>query len=120
MKLPALSSPETVQVHVQHRDPELWQASRQFEKLLWHQMVTAMRKTVPESGFLPSGFAEEMYSGMFSEALSTVAASHASLGLAEQIYRQFSDDECGMERLGGAKVLRGVTENNNSAPDKKE
>lgn len=104
MTLPILSSPETVRMYDQHRDPELWQASRQFEKLLWHQMVTAMRKTVSESGLLPSGFAEEIYSGMFSEALSKVAASHTSLGLAEQIYRQFSGNESGMERRGEAKV----------------
>ncbi len=76
----------------QHRDPELWQAARQFETLLWHQMVTAMRKTVPESGLLPSGFSEDVYTSMFNEALSKVASNHTTLGLAEHIYRQFSGE----------------------------
>lgn len=73
-----------------HRDPELWQASQQFETLLWQQMITAMRKTVPESDLIPNGFAEDIYTGMFNEALSKVASTHTTLGLAEQIYRQFS------------------------------
>jgi len=76
----------------QHRDPELWQAARQFETLLWHQMITAMRKTVPESGLLPNSFSEDIYTGMFNEALSKMAANHTTLGLAEQIYRQFSGE----------------------------
>ncbi len=94
-----------------HRDPELWQAAQQFETLLWQQMITAMRKTVPKSDLIPNGFAEDIYTGMFNEALSKVASTHATLGMAEQIYRQFSGGDVNTKIDGNIKGLEHVADN---------
>ena len=72
------------------RDPALWEASLKFEAMLMQQMMAAMRKTVPESGLMSSGFASDMYNSMFDQAIAETGSTRGSLGIAEGIYRQMS------------------------------
>ena len=72
------------------KDPELWQVSLKFEAMLMQQMMAAMRKTVPESELMPSGFAGDMYNSMFDQAIVETGSTRSSLGIAEGIYRQMS------------------------------
>lgn len=67
----------------------LMEVSRQFEGLLIHQMLKAMRKTVPKTGLL-EGFAGEQYEAMLDEELSKEVVKHQSLGLADNIYDQIN------------------------------
>jgi len=73
-----------------HPDQRLWHASRQFEAMMFQQMMSAMRKTIPSSGVLKTGFAEDVQGAMFDQAVSKSASQQGSLGIANSIYRQLS------------------------------
>lgn len=79
-----------VQQHGNAKDPGMWEVSLKFEALLMQQMMTAMRKTVPTDGMLSSGFANDMYSSMFDQAIVDVGSKSGGLGMAENIYRQMN------------------------------
>ena len=72
------------------KDPALWEVSLKFEAMLMQQMMSAMRKTVPQDGLLSSGFANDMYSSMFDQAIAEAGSKSGSLGIAENIYRQMN------------------------------
>ena len=71
-------------------DPALWEVSLKFEAMLMQQMMSAMRKTVPQDGLMSAGFANDMYSSMFDQAIAETSSKSGSLGIAENIYRQMS------------------------------
>jgi len=70
-------------------DP-LWQASRQFEALFVEQMLTSMRKTVPDSGLLNKGFAEGVSTSMMDQAVADSIGKQGRMGIATSLYRQLS------------------------------
>jgi len=70
------------------RDEKLWGACCQFEAIFLQQMMQAMRKTVPESDFLPRGYADGVYDGMMDQAIAESGSKQAPLGLAKTMYRQ--------------------------------
>jgi flagellar protein FlgJ len=72
------------------KDPALWEVSLKFEAMLMQQMMSAMRKTVSQDGLLSSGFANDMYSSMFDQAIAETGSKSGSLGIAENIYRQMN------------------------------
>jgi len=72
------------------KDPNLWKVSLQFESMMIRQMMSAMRKTVPESGLLSSGFASDMYISMFDQAIAETCSKKGSMSIAENIYRQMN------------------------------
>ncbi|OIO68421.1 MAG: hypothetical protein COW19_03760 [Zetaproteobacteria bacterium CG12_big_fil_rev_8_21_14_0_65_55_1124] len=72
----------------QARDPKLWETCLKFEALLLQQMMTAMRKTVPKSELMPSGFANDMYNSMFDNVVSEAGSQRSTLGIASNMYRQ--------------------------------
>jgi len=86
-----MDSPASNENHVQtHRDERLWQASRQFEAMMFQQMLSAMRKTIPSSGVIKTGFAEDVQGAMFDQAVAKSASRQGSLGIASSIYQQLS------------------------------
>jgi len=72
------------------KDPALWEVSLKFEAMLMKEMMTAMRKTVPSDGLMSSGFANDMYSSMFDQAIVETGSKSGGLGIAENIYRQMN------------------------------
>jgi len=58
--------------------------------MLVQQMLDAMRKTVPQSGLLHAGFAEDVQGSMFDQAVARAVTREGGLGIAEAIYRQIS------------------------------
>lgn len=72
----------------QNRDPKLWGTCLKFEAILLQQMMSAMRKTVPKSGLLPSGFANDVHNSMFDQILAQAGSQRSSLGMASSIYQQ--------------------------------
>ena len=70
------------------KNKELWDVSVKFEAIFFQQMMSAMRKTVPESGFLPHGFAEGVQESMFDQAIADAGSKGGNLGIAANIYRQ--------------------------------
>ena len=72
------------------RDAKLWKVSRQFEAIFVQQMLDEMHRSVPHSGFLPNGFAEQVHSSMFDQAVASTISKNADLGIASAIYRQLA------------------------------
>jgi len=79
-------------VHKQdpHVDKKLWRASLAFETMFVQQLLSAMHKTVPSSGFIQKGFAEDVQSSMLNQALAKSIGGQGQLGIAKNIYRQVS------------------------------
>lgn len=74
----------------QNRDPKLWKVSQQFEAIFLQQMLDAMHKTVPHSGFMPNDFAEKVHESMFDQAVANAISQNSNLGIASAIYRQLA------------------------------
>ncbi len=68
----------------------LWRVSRVFEAMFVQQLLSVMHKTVPSSGLIDKGFAENVQSSMFNQALAKAVSQRGGLGIARSIYRQFS------------------------------
>ena len=77
-------------------DPEstrqaLRDASTEFEAIFMNQLVSAMRKTVGESGLIQKSQGEKMFEGMLDEEWARgLAGRPGHSGLSEMIYRQLS------------------------------
>ncbi len=72
------------------QNDKIWQACLKFESLFFQQMLSAMRKTVPSSDFLPKGFAENIQGSMLDQAVAQAASQQGTLGIATSLYRQLS------------------------------
>jgi len=72
----------------EHKNPDLWKVSRQFEAIFLQQMMGEMRSTVTKSEFLPHGYAEDVHASMLDEAIAQASTKHSSIGIADAIYRQ--------------------------------
>ena len=77
----------------------LREVSKEFEAVFLNQLVSAMRKTVGESGLIEKGEGEKVFEGMLDEEWArNLAGRHGPGGLTDLIYRQLSrrmglDDE---------------------------
>ncbi len=69
------------------QDEQLMGVARQFESLLIHQMLKAMRRTVQKSDLLNS-FSLQQYESMLDEEIAKEMAEHKGLGLADMLYHQ--------------------------------
>lgn len=74
---------------IANKSPEgVKEAARQFESLLTHSMIKAMRNTVPKEGMFHSQ-AEEMYMSLFDQQLADdIAHTQNGLGLAKVLEQQ--------------------------------
>ena len=70
-------------------DP-LWKTSRQFEALFVEQMLSSMRKAIPDSGLLKKGFAEDVSTSMMDQAIADSIGKQGRMGMATSLYRQLS------------------------------
>ena len=73
-------------------DP-LYRAATEFEALFVKQMLSAMRKTVPKGGLLQGGLAKDIFEDMLYDEYAKQIAVQVKLGIAEQMYRQFSSPQ---------------------------
>lgn len=67
---------------------ELKEASEAFESLFIQQMLSAMRKTVPESDLFGDRNAEQLFESMLDEEMSKNMARAGGIGLSKMIYQQ--------------------------------
>lgn len=77
------------------KDEKLWDVCCKFEAIFMQQMMSAMRKSVPESGFLPQGYAEGVHDSMMDQAIADSGSKNGNLGIALQMYRQLESSEVG-------------------------
>jgi len=89
-----------------HRDERLWQASRQFEAMMFQQMLSAMRKTIPSSGAIKTGFAEDVQGAMFDQAVAKSASQQGNFGIANSIYQQLSRSYAAQNSESGTRNIQ--------------
>lgn len=70
-------------------EKQLKAVTSQFESILLRQMLSAMRTTVPRSGFLDS-FSLQMYESMLDEEIANVVSKERGIGLSEMLYNELS------------------------------
>lgn len=75
-----------------NKDKELMEVARQFEAILIHQMLKAMRQTVHKSDLLNS-FSLQQYESMMDEEIASEMAKHKGIGLADSLFYQLSQLE---------------------------
>ena len=71
-------------------DGKLKKACHDFEAIVLRQLLTDMRKSVPKTGLLDSGYAQDMYQSMQDDALVQALASGRGTGLADELYAQIT------------------------------
>lgn len=81
------------------KQKQLKQASVDFESMLLQQMFQSMQKTLDSGGIVGQGLSGSVYSGFLTEAISKEMASHQSLGLGEQLYKQILRREPEIQKL---------------------
>ena len=72
------------------RSSKLYKVSVEFEAILIKQMLDAMRKSVPKSGLLDGGMAEDFFEDMLYDEYAKKMAQTAQFGLADLIVKQLS------------------------------
>ena len=73
-------------------DGKLKKACQDFEAIILRQMLATMRKSVPKTGLLDSGYAQDMYHSMQDDSLAQNLATGKGMGLAELLYSQISGE----------------------------
>ena len=69
------------------------QAAVELEALFLTQLLSAMRKTVPEDDFLPRSPSRSVYEGAFDQAVARALAARDPLGLVETLGRGLKEPE---------------------------
>lgn len=64
------------------------EAAQQLASLFVYQLLTAMRKTIPDSGLWDGGRAQEIYEQMIDERLADAIVSTGQFGLAKTIHEE--------------------------------
>jgi flagellar protein FlgJ len=66
-------------------DTQLKEACAELESLFIHHLLKEMRATIPKSGFLNGGNAEEIYTSLLDSQLAKELASKGGLGLSSML-----------------------------------
>src|SRR5690625_3494972 len=79
-------------------EQQLRAAVSEFESLFIHEMLSAMRKTVPEDGLIPTNTAENIFEDMLDEEIAKMSSQAGGIGLAEMLYQQLAADAYGRQQ----------------------
>jgi flagellar protein FlgJ len=71
-------------------EAKLKQACRDFEAIFISDMMKKMRKTVPESGLISGGRAEEIFRDMRDDEISKDMSKSGGIGLSDMLYNELS------------------------------
>ncbi|MCB9481307.1 MAG: rod-binding protein [Desulfobacteraceae bacterium] len=70
---------------------ELKKACEDFEAIMIHQMLKAMRKTVPDGGILEKSNGSDVWESLYDEKISfEVSGEEKGTGLAKFLYEELS------------------------------
>jgi flagellar protein FlgJ len=83
----------------QAEQAKLREACRDFEAIFIKQMLDAMRKTVPKTGLIDGGMAEDIFEDMLYDERAKLMAGTGAFGIADILYRQYKDT-VGDSKLG--------------------
>ena len=73
-----------------NKEAQLHKACKDFESILIKQMLTAMRKSIPNDGLFPRGHADEMYQSMLDEEHAKNMAHGKGMGIGDALFDQLS------------------------------
>ena len=68
-------------------DSQLREATREFESMFLHQLMKAMRATVPQGDLFHGGQSGKIYTDMLDQEIAKVA-SKRGVGMANLLYQQ--------------------------------
>jgi murein DD-endopeptidase MepM/ murein hydrolase activator NlpD len=77
------------------------EVAKEFEAVLLAQVISAMRKTVPESGMLEASANRKMLDGAFDQEVARSLAAKGGLGIAEQIVGQIERQHATRDAAAG-------------------
>jgi flagellar protein FlgJ len=66
-------------------DKELKEVGQQFEALLLHQLLSAMRKTIPKNELFEKSSSDDTYKDLFDEKMADQIASSGQTGISDAI-----------------------------------
>lgn len=69
-------------------EDRLLTACRDFEALLWHQILRQMRRSIPPSDLLDGGMGEDIFQDFLDEEYSRLLARPGTGSLAHMLYEQ--------------------------------
>jgi flagellar protein FlgJ len=72
-------------------DPGLKKACAEFESLFMFYLLKEMRATIPKSGFISGGRAEEIYTSMLDTQLSRELSSNGGIGLSSILFDRLNN-----------------------------
>lgn len=67
---------------------QLKEACSELESFFIYHLFREMRATIPKSGFISGGRAEEMYTSMLDSQLAKELSSKGGIGLSSLLYKQ--------------------------------
>ena len=81
-------------------DPELGDVCRQMESLFIHHLFKEMRATIPRSGFISGGRAEEIYTSMLDAEMAAKISKRGGIGLSQMLLHQLGtrSSQAGQEK----------------------
>ena len=74
-------------------DTELRNACVKFEEIFLQMMYKNMKNTVPKSGLVSKGLANNVFESMLDEKLMEEASQAGGIGLADVLYRQLAKNQ---------------------------
>lgn len=97
--LQAVDTMKEKQIKTSAENEKLEGACKDFEAILLNQLLTAMRKTIPEGGLFEKSYGEKIYQSMFDEEMTKQMAHGKGMGFAKLLYQQLSSktDQTGGE-----------------------
>ena len=87
-------------------DEKLKDACKSFEAMLTGIMLKGMRKTVTKSDVFGSGSGEEMFQEMMDNETCQSASKSGSVGIADMLYRQLSNDDTATKQEASYEISR--------------
>lgn len=77
-----------------YEDEELKKACQEFEAFFWHQLLRAMRKTIPRGGFLEQerSFERVLYEDLLDEQYAQILAQRHTAGIWKILYEQLHQE----------------------------
>jgi flagellar protein FlgJ len=72
------------------KEKRLKEACAGFEAILLKQMLSAARRSTPQSGLIGGGFGENMYRSLYDDHLAEKMAASKGLGFGRLLYDQLA------------------------------
>lgn len=87
-KVQAPPAPETNETFSPQKDQRLVDAAKGFENMFVRQLISGMRKTVPDDGLMPASMGEKIFRDQLDDQYADLWVNQGGIGLAEMIYDQ--------------------------------